>query len=383
MSRSQLLTYSRLKERIASALAWWKRELAGLVPRPIVGALECPPRLLSLEVQPTGFRSRVTYHSLSGGVTRAFDEREFDGVAAVEVLRALRKTHGQLLAARILLPESQCLVLARTVPAPALEHVDEIMALELERKAPFQRDAIFAAPIVESAGIRRDDYRVRFVVVKRTRLAPIVEALRAASIPLVGTYFVCDDRSLPVALLGSHRSGPEPVADRMKRLSSWLGVAVVALLSMWLALYHWRQAEVLVKLEAEVSDLKRAALAARQLQSQREQSVERVARIYARKSQQPTTIAIWEEITRTLPDTAWVSEFRLEDGALTLDGYSRSAADLIGILSRWSLAARVEFMSPVVRDPQSGMERFRIRVQLKDRGQEGSETQRALWDAGK
>jgi hypothetical protein len=54
----------------------------------------------------------------------------------------------------------------------------------------------------------------------------------------------------------------------------------------------------------------------------------------------------------------------LEDGTLTLSGFSLSAAPLIGRLEASPLLAQVRFSSPVTADPDGGGERFNIIAQI-------------------
>lgn len=353
--------------RVADAFGWWKRELQWLVPQSLVDALASYPRLLSLQVQPEGFGASVTYHTLSGDVRTAIDEGVFENFRAVETLTRIRKTHGSLIVARIVVPQSQCLVLERTIPDVALPHIDEIMALELERKTPFDKAAIFAAPIIARPEPGRADRHVRHVVVKRSQLTPLIEALRESHIPLADVGLATQTGQIEsVALLTHIDTGPKPVDRVLLRLVAWLAVALLGVLIIWSAMSFWRQHEALQQLEAEVAGAKKTAVALRQERSRRDDLVARIAALHRRKAQDPSMIGIWEEITRLLPDTSWLSELRREEGALVLDGHSRAAADLIGLLSRWALAARVEFLSPVIRDPQNGMERFKIKVQLRD-----------------
>jgi len=66
-----------------------------------------------------------------------------------------------------------------------------------------------------------------------------------------------------------------------------------------------------------------------------------------------------------LPDSAWLSEMRLETDTLWIDGYARNAPELVGILAQSPLLSGVTLSSPVVREEARASERFQIRMKIE------------------
>ena len=69
---------------------------------------------------------------------------------------------------------------------------------------------------------------------------------------------------------------------------------------------------------------------------------------------------VLRELTETIPETAWLTEFRLTDKGIQLSGYAQSASELIPFLELSPLFEDVVFLSASTRDPRQGKERFHI-----------------------
>ena len=71
----------------------------------------------------------------------------------------------------------------------------------------------------------------------------------------------------------------------------------------------------------------------------------------------PVTVLI-NDVSRRLPDHAWIHRFSFGDDALILEGRSASATTLIGLLNASTFLSRTHFEAPISRDPASGSDRF-------------------------
>jgi general secretion pathway protein L len=82
-------------------------------------------------------------------------------------------------------------------------------------------------------------------------------------------------------------------------------------------------------------------------------------------------IAIWEEVTQRLPDTAWLTDLRVENDTLWIDGYARSASELVGLIAASPMFSGVALSAPVVREDGRANERFQIRMKIEGAGTAG------------
>ena len=75
-----------------------------------------------------------------------------------------------------------------------------------------------------------------------------------------------------------------------------------------------------------------------------------------------------EELTAVLPDSAWVSDVRMDGDVVEFTGFARSAASLVAPLENSPLFMQASLTSPVVFDSSEDKERFSMRLKLNGGG---------------
>jgi general secretion pathway protein L len=76
------------------------------------------------------------------------------------------------------------------------------------------------------------------------------------------------------------------------------------------------------------------------------------------------TSQILAEVTRVVPDQAYLLRLDWQDGSLQLEGLAEGAASLIGLLDGSPMFGAPQFRSPVTPDRRSALERFHVSVEL-------------------
>ncbi len=144
-------------------------------------------------------------------------------------------------------------------------------------------------------------------------------------------------------------------------------LALVAVVLAGAAVYFAisREDAALARLNDEIEQTKTVALDVRRTIEKTSQSATHWTNLRLRKISTVSLVQLWEELTRSLPDSTWVIELRLTGRKAEITGFAHSAANLIGILERSPYFSSVEFGSPVNVDPQIKKERFNIRFQLE------------------
>jgi general secretion pathway protein L len=87
-----------------------------------------------------------------------------------------------------------------------------------------------------------------------------------------------------------------------------------------------------------------------------------------RRRHLPTVSALLFETTHLLPDDTWLSDWRVSGPEIQLEGVTRSAAALIGLLEDSHAFKETTFLAPVTPDPATGEERFHIAAQIVEGG---------------
>jgi general secretion pathway protein L len=84
--------------------------------------------------------------------------------------------------------------------------------------------------------------------------------------------------------------------------------------------------------------------------------------------QAPLRVAVFADLAHILPDGTWVTELTIEGNKLRLEGFSRSASDLIALFDRSNRFANAQFTAPLTREAQANVERFDLALDIKQTG---------------
>jgi general secretion pathway protein L len=210
--------------------------------------------------------------------------------------------------------------------------------------------------------------QVRQIIVKQSLLKPYIDALAAHGLPLTAVQAVGpEDQVCSTNMLDGSSLARRPLKwlNRTLLIASLLCVVLAGAATG----LHLRQQELAgSQLAAEIASTKAIAAAVRKTIADADQTKAQIVGLRLRKADVVPVTVIWNEISKLLPDTAWLMELRVDEEIISLDGYAKSASELVGLFSQSRLLSNVSFASPVTRDQQSGMERFEIRAKARRSG---------------
>jgi general secretion pathway protein L len=133
--------------------------------------------------------------------------------------------------------------------------------------------------------------------------------------------------------------------------------------------FEWdKRASALTQLDIELFSLKTKVNALLKKSAEANAVADSVISLRRKRAVEPPMIEIWGELTRTLPDTAWISQLQATKRKVSISGFATEAAPLIGILEHEPLFRQVAFTNPVSFDPSVGAERFGISFELDPAG---------------
>jgi general secretion pathway protein L len=358
------------------ALRWWRDELVHLAPARVRAAFSADPMTLRIFLHENGSDvATIQVRGLSGA--EHFRPPQ-DRAAALSWAATQRRRWGALLSTEIALPASRCLIRQRELPAAAAERIEKILALELERTTPFGRQDVRQAwRATRTPAPGQATFEVAHVIAKRALIDPLLADARGLGLPIaVVDVADPDGRAMRVNLLDANEV-PSSVADRL----NWaIGIALglflcVAVATVFTALD--RQQQALAALATETGAARTEAQAVRKRQGDFDRLRERIGQLRLRRANNPSLVALWEGVSGLLPDSAWLTDMRLETDTLWIDGYARNAPELVGILAQSPLFSGVTLSSPVVREEARASERFQIRMKIETAGAMGANKREA------
>lgn len=342
--------------------AWWLTELMALVPLRVRQSSEADPRRLTMAMVADEWQILAEANLPGPPRQEKAPLARGSWEHIEETLLSEQRRWQFLLTASILVPASACLDRAKELPTASLKNAGDVLLLDMESKTPFRRSEVYwdwyEAPPVTSA----EHAQVHQIILKRSRIAQAVERLGALGIHLSAIEVEREDGTKLSVNLWPRKARRSPVEIGLRR--AVIGSLLIAMLAAasiaGLALY--RQEQALDRLQAEKKGLAEKASAIRKRMAEVESTRSQLMQVRLRKAQAPRITEIWEEISRLLPDSAWVTDFKYDRDVVTIDVLAPSASELIGLFAKSPLFREVAFASTVTRDAQRNLERVQIRM---------------------
>jgi general secretion pathway protein L len=349
--------------RAEAAWRWWGGQLARLIPARLLSA--CSPLADRIVLSVEGLE--ITVFSVRGH--RSEHEQLCSGdITAVAAFMRAKRHLGWLRPIYLRVPLMRCLVRQVPMPVVAMPRAEQILALNLERSTPFKRADVFSGFAVP-AQAKGDTITLAHIVCKRRAVAPLIDALALSGLTVSGIEVIAADGAT-LRLRADGKPPAKPVVLRwLDRATMGLGAACLIGGLLSLGGLAWNQRQALARIDAEVVELQRTSTTLRDRQTAEDKALRDLISLRARKTDAAGgMISLLEDVARLLPDTAHLSELRVADGAVIIEGLARQAADLVGLFAASPRFAEVTFDAPVTRDPTRNLERFRIRMKLKPAG---------------
>lgn len=352
---------NRPSVRIDSLLQRWIDILAAL----LLGMLERRRARRTFAVKREGTRFVVRHGPAgAGSADRAVVATLAKGQpASAELIRLARQRF-----VTFELPSGEIVQQRIKVPARAREFLAGIVRNQIERLSPWQSDQVMYG---FSAETKRDDDGVLDVAVLMASRA-IVDAAReelaATGLPI--DRIVAHEQALepraPVVLWSRLDSASESVQARMRRTIAFAMIAVFALSA---AVTAWAQISAAGIRSNGDDAADRSAALLRRFQEGRSGSSSRnpAERAWHLKETSPSAVMILEALSRTIPDTAYVTELSLQNTTLRIVGMTSDAPSLIAPLEQSGQFADVHFFAPTTRGPDGASFVFHIEARVTSR----------------
>ena len=140
---------------------------------------------------------------------------------------------------------------------------------------------------------------------------------------------------------------------------------VVLVLSQWLA----NRRAALAEMQDEVQAMRARATQSEQLRAQLTGALAASKFLVKRKSENPSALAVLDDLTRRLPATAWLDVLTLDDqGGLDIKGEAAKAAALVDTLGSSKLLQEPKLQGVIQPDPATGKERFEMVARIRQQG---------------
>lgn len=141
-----------------------------------------------------------------------------------------------------------------------------------------------------------------------------------------------------------------------------LAIAVVGILYLLMPLYF--EGKRLEEMDRQIALRKGEARRMELLRTTNEKLKAEVGDIKDFKRSRAQTLTMMRELYFLFPKTVWLTRLRVSEASIDMEGYAKSAADVLARLKASKTLARAEFASPPVKDQRYG-ERFVVKIEME------------------
>ncbi len=319
---------------------WWKHEIVGLVPRDDVRRSASRAATVEIHIGST----EAEFHKkprLGRTLPVATPATSLD-----EAIAKLRSGDRVVLT----VDESHCLIRNRSVPKSALPELNSILALDLVHNTPFALASVFTGWFKNARPDSNGLQPISQVILKRDLVDPVFEAIAMRKAQPVGVAvrrgsepahaFVCSPDGQPF--------GAMKQLQWLRRCALSFVAATLLVLVASFAGFAKQQA-ALRQFDVEIEALQEPTRQARAALEAKTQAAGQRNVLQRLRQKQLPALVIWEELSRLLPDSAWVQTLASEADTIRIEGSAQSAEPLIPLLEASPLFRDVKFTSPVFK----------------------------------
>ncbi len=348
----------RLSPGVGSSLRWWRQSLLAWLPVRWQWAMGWSRSRLLL--QRAGDVLRLQRQT--GEQIEAIAELPWP--VAPAALEGVLDARLRSLPRHWLLPAGSVLRRPLRLPAAAAERLRDVVGFEIDRQTPFDARQV-SYDVRELGALPDGQLQVELVVIPRAQLeqwalqaGPWAQAVAGVD-AVDATGQPLDVNLLPVAQR-------QPYRDPMARWNWLLAVGAIVLLALaGHQLLDNRQAaadQLRTQVDDAARDARRVAAERQQLQS----LVEGAAFLEGKRAEHASTVELWNELTRLLPDGTYLEKLSIEGNTLQLIGLSREASQLVPLLQDSPLWRKVNLTGVLQADgATSGRDRFTLTAELQ------------------
>ena len=273
-----------------------------------------------------------------------------------------RERWGPLISATLRVPLGRCLVRELELPNVAARQTRDILRIDLERTTPFKGDEVFFDWVQSDRQSDSGAVVLNQVILKRAVIGNVLDDIATSGLPLRAIEVVTDKgdtHQLNLLEPGRRKRAPATVWLGMTTLAGTVSLIVLSTVSIGIA--YANSVAAIAYMDAAIDKATLEVQSVRRKLADMDAAATQARQPRLRKVETASVTAIWEEVTKVLPASTWLTDLRIEEAGIQIDGQSVNASELIAVLARTTKFTKVAFASPVTRDPQRGMERFQIK----------------------
>ena len=253
--------------------------------------------------------------------------------------------------------------LFRPLPLPrrAAEFLEAIIRSQIDRLTPWSpAEAAFGfRPEPDPAG---DRLHVTIAATARALLSPFVDAVRGFGVEAVSIATPAPDGGAATIKVLEQKIAAAVEAQRLRRYLVRLlgGLALLAVASIAAASVAEGQLDARRdEIDRRIAERRAALHQAGDANSGAALALEQ------KKRETPSAVIVYEELSRILPDDAYLTELRIEGDKVQIVGLAHDAPELIHLIEQSPHFKAATFYAPTTRSPSETAQHFYIEAHIQ------------------
>lgn len=248
-----------------------------------------------------------------------------------------------------------------TFPKATLDVIEPVLHNQMERIAPWTSEEVrFGYEVLDEEGVANDQLNVRVIVTSQTMIDEAMDL--AGQIGLMpGRIDFGENAEAPsnIRLVTMEDKGLQKTQNI---ITLTLGILLVlSFVVCGFGISSLRSAQAtLEQLNGQISITRQKAGQVQKLATENDELRRRRLKLIKRKQEETPAVVALEMLSRSLPDTAWLTGFEINKSNVKLYGLAENAASLITILENTAYFSDVKFSASTTRRPTDNKELFSI-----------------------
>jgi general secretion pathway protein L len=349
----------RAREIVGEILDSWRTELTALARKFVQVFLQGNDQKLTLAFD----TNTIVVTRTRDGATQEIGRIQREDTDDTAILSALARLCAQNNGRDIVLefPAHEVLHAALRMPKASRRILEKALPYELARLSPIEPERLYFDFAIERTDT---SVSIELRIVKRETVDAAMALCCGAKLDVAGIAFAGDSQP------ANWRSFPIDRSAYLRSLWRRWNISILAILALILGLAlipaaYIRGLERADAVAVQLADAQANAELVEHLQVRARQALAESESLNRLRSA-PLRVAVLDDLAGLLPDGTWITELTLEGNKLRLEGYSRSASDLIALFDRSNRFANAQFTAPLTRDAQAKVERFDLALDIRE-----------------
>jgi general secretion pathway protein L len=259
----------------------------------------------------------------------------------------------------IIVPEDDSISFNLTLPKTALRSLEQLMESEIQRQTPFNASEVNLS--YEITSINNGEVSIEVQIVPKLTLNELID--KAKTFGLTPSIAIVNRVRISEAENINFFQKTEPNKS-FGGISKILGVALLILITAAIVSPFIERHISIEKAELINQSLKNQ-IKTIQLNQRELAHLKKDAQTIRKFSQERHEIIdLLESISKSVPDSAWLSRYSSSNNTITLQGFAKDTSEVLTELAKIKTLSVPTLQSPIIKDLSKNLERFHIRANI-------------------